>query len=226
MQRLGLTSFLFLWVWAGAGCAVPMGARPPQVLDPGQWSAGMYIGGTFGSEKLPDAIPLELMANYGFTARVGVFSPCEAGVDLGFVRQGLSARCAAIGAGSRNGVFLAPSAGVAYKPMRGAEVHGGLDFGVRTPSVQPFLNVSASYGRHWYFTPSEEPRHIEQSKYDFNVRPEWRLTSTAGFVTRVPNDGDGPASVVLGVSPYWILEGTDDVDSVPDGVTWSVGGQF
>lgn len=221
------TSLVVAALVALSGCAVPSAARTADVLRGGEFRAGGYVGGTFGSEKLPDALPFEVAWNYGFNGRAGLPGNgiCDVGAELGLTRLGGDLRCGLFNERRGDLLSVSPIVGAAWLPTRGYEWSVGADLGgTIRDSVKPLFNVSFSRGDHWWFSESSQPRHVEQSKYDRNVRKESRLSFTAGTAFK-PNP-DESAWVIFGVSPYWILNQTDPLRPGPafSGVTFTVGG--
>lgn len=211
-----------------AACAVPSAARTADVLPAGSFLVGGYLGGTFGSEKRPDATPLEVAWNYGLSARAGLPGPCDVGVDLMIVRLGGNLRCGILNTRRGDPISLAPVVGAAYLPGRGPEWSAGIDLGTTIrDAVKPLVNLSVSRGTHWYFVPSSEPRHLEQSRYDTLTRTETRLSATFGTAVATYAKEDDPSPwLVLGITPYWTFERDVPLGPSPHfgGVMWTFSG--
>ncbi len=227
------------------GCAVPMHARTADVLAPGEMRLGGIWGGSFGPSKLPDAIPPELMANWGATARLGVAPRVEVLADLGWLRQGAGARFDITNANRGDFVSIAAVAQVAGKPMivvvggtdenpdydwgYGGEIGGGIDLSIPLwRVVEPILGAAYCWGYQWYNIPksNQEYLHIEESKYQMRSRTEGRVEATLGLAINLVKTKAAPQTI-LGVSPYWVM-GSSAVpgngDSRIDGVTFTLGG--
>lgn len=177
------------------------------------------IGGSFGSEKQPDLIPPQVMANVGITARYGLGADCELGANLSYHRLGLDSRCALLSARD-DGLTVAPLASVAYLPTRGMEYHGGIDLGAELGPLQPTAHIGISRGARWFFTPRREPRPFG-SAYDVDTRSEVRIESSFGLGIEIESDETG--LLILAVNPYWRVDEPGG-DLRPDGISFSLTG--
>jgi hypothetical protein len=228
-----------------SSCAVPMHARTADVLFPGEMRLGGIWGGSFGPSKLPDALPFELMANWGVTGRLGVAPRVEVLADLGWIRQGIGARVDITNANRGEFVSIAAMAQGAGKPMivvaggsdqspqydwgYGGEIGGGIDLSIPLwNAVEPIFGAAYSWGYQWYNIPksNQESLHIEESKYQMRSRIEGRVEATFGLAINFHGEKAAP-QIILGIAPYWVM-GSSGVpgngDSRIDGVTFTLGG--
>lgn len=213
-------------VMLSAACGLPPVARPGHTLRPGEFQFGGFVGGTFGSEKLPDAT-VEVSANVGLHGGAGVVDGCDASAEVSMLRLGAHARCSVLSEHRGAAVSVTPGVGVAWLPMRGPEVLASLDVGTgKDWTVAPLLNLEMSRGTYFHFVPKDpsEDGSSEESRFTRLTREETRLRSTFGFGVRArPREEDPSVAVAFGVSPYWLLAGGEaPVTTRPNGVTWSL----
>ncbi len=235
------TLILILAMGSGA-CAMPLQARTAEVLAPGRGQFGGQIGGSFGSSKLPDAIPPEMMANWAFSGRLGVAPRVEILAEVGWLRQLGAARLDLFNArrGSPVSLALMAQGGGKVVAERDAgspdaeatrwgyekELGCGVDLSVPLWDIlEPTMNLGLSRGAQWYHVPKTDPYlGLEESHYLLLNRTETRLELTFGLALHVTPERV-PLQIILGVTPYWIVD-TPGVpgagDPHPDGVTFSL----
>ena len=242
IKRISIVTFILM---AFSSCAFPLQTRTAEVLTPGKMRIGGHIGGSFGPSKLPDAILLEYMANWGGTARLGIAPRLEAMVDLGWLKQGIGLRVdmtnadrgeyvstALVLVGSGGPILTqTPDSTPEYRQYDwayGGQVTAGIDISAPLwKVVVPLINATLSYGHQWYNIPKSNPNslHIEESKYQMRSRIETRVETNFGIAINLLRE-KGTPQIILGVSPYWVVASSKvpgNNDSRPDGVTFTLG---
>lgn len=217
-------------------CGCPSASlRTAETLEPGQFGGGVGLNFTIPElgPDLPDPAPIDVFNGIGFVYYLsyGLPGACEATVGMRAFNPYLEARCGITQERLGGPLSIAPGVGVMWSIYEDAspwEVRGWVDVSKRFgESFSPLMRVEYAWGpifKHVYR--GDQPLHIEQGPYSFKPTNAGRLHVTLGGAIHLGGDeGVGLRTIMLGVTPYWVLH-TQDPDLPLGGWTGSFGIEF
>lgn len=228
-------TLLLFGVLMSLGCPSPA-IRTAETLAPGQWGGGVGVNFSIPvlSSALPEPAPIDIFNGLGviYYLSVGLPGACEATLGLSMISPYAEARCGIVQERLGGPLSIAPGIGVMYNPPlwggQPLEVRGWVDVSKRLGDViSPLARIEYRWGtifKHVYR--GHQGLHREQGPYVFEPTSAGLIQLTLGGAVHLPTSEQGGLStVLLGVSPYWVVH-TPDPELSPEGWGGTFGFEF